>query len=105
MSWPRRRSRRRSRARARHPLAIDAPPEEAAPVVDDDLDSAEQLLARAVVPFVAMLPSPYREAITLTELEGLSQKQAAEILGISLTAMKSRVVRGRDRLGRLVEDA
>ena len=45
-----------------------------------------------------MLPSPYREALTLTELEGLSHKEAAALVGVSLTAMKSRVQRGRDKL-------
>jgi RNA polymerase sigma-70 factor, ECF subfamily len=57
-----------------------------------------------VVPFIAMLPSPYREALTLTELEGLTQKQAAGMLDVSLTGMKSRVQRGRARLRRLLDD-
>jgi RNA polymerase sigma-70 factor (ECF subfamily) len=92
------------RARTRHPLASDDPLEEAAPQSDGEESSAEQLLARAVVPFIAMLPTPYREALTLTELEGLSQRQAAEMLGISPTAVKSRVQRGRARLRGLLED-
>jgi RNA polymerase sigma-70 factor (ECF subfamily) len=33
--------------------------------------------------------------LTLTELEGLTQKEAAERLGLSLSGMKSRVQRGR----------
>jgi RNA polymerase sigma-70 factor, ECF subfamily len=44
------------------------------------------------------LPEPYREAITLTELEGLTQKEFAARLGISLSGAKSRVQRGRERL-------
>jgi RNA polymerase sigma-70 factor (ECF subfamily) len=92
------------RVRARHPLSAEAPPEEAAPVSDGEERSAEQLLAQAVIPFIATLPSPYREALTLTELEGLTQKQAAEMLGVSLTGMKSRVQRGRARLRTLLED-
>jgi RNA polymerase sigma-70 factor, ECF subfamily len=92
------------RVRARHPLAAGEPPEEAAPATEGEERSAEQLLAQVVVPFIAMLPSPYREALTLTELEGLTQKQAAEMLGVSLTGMKSRVQRGRARLRRLLED-
>lgn len=54
--------------------------------------------------FVSMLPSPYREALTLTELEGLTQKEAAEMLGISLSGMKSRVQRGREKLRAALED-
>lgn len=53
--------------------------------------------------FVAMLPSPYREALTLTELEGMTQKDAAFMLGISLPAMKSRVQRGREKLRETLE--
>ncbi|MBK8239755.1 MAG: TauD/TfdA family dioxygenase [Deltaproteobacteria bacterium] len=46
---------------------------------------------------------PYREALTLTELEGLTQREAAEMLGISLSGMKSRVQRGRAQLRRALE--
>jgi RNA polymerase sigma-70 factor, ECF subfamily len=70
---------------------------------DDDGDLVERELATYVAPFVASLPSPYREALTLTELEGLSQKLAAEMLGISLSGMKSRVQRGRVRLRALFD--
>lgn len=82
---------------ARQELALDADPAQ-------DEREAECDLARQVAPFVAMLPSPYREALTLTELQGLSHKQAAEMLGVSLTAMKSRVARGRTQLRRALED-
>jgi RNA polymerase sigma-70 factor (ECF subfamily) len=47
---------------------------------------------------IATLPEPYREAVILTELEGLSQKALAEHLGISLSGAKSRVQRGRELL-------
>lgn len=41
------------------------------------------------------LPEKYREAIELTELQGLTQKEMAERLGISHSGAKSRVQRGR----------
>lgn len=92
------------RSRARHPLpraaaALDgeAPP----PTHDDDL--AEDLTG-CIALFVARLPSPYREAITLTELEGITQKDAAEMLGISLSGMKSRIQRGRARIRAMFEE-
>jgi RNA polymerase sigma-70 factor, ECF subfamily len=44
------------------------------------------------------LPAPYGQALTLTEFDGLTQKQLAERLGISLSGAKSRVQRGRDKL-------
>lgn len=68
------------------------------------IDDAEAVLASYVATFVAMLPSPYREALTLTELEGLTQREAAAMLGVSLTAMKSRVARGRRELRKAFED-
>ena len=44
------------------------------------------------------LPEPYRDAVVLTEFEGLTQKELAERLGISLSGAKSRVQRGREQL-------
>lgn len=55
----------------------------------------ERQLASHVGTLVALLPSPYREALTLTELQGLTQREAADMLGVSLSGMKSRVQRGR----------
>lgn len=44
------------------------------------------------------LDEKYREAILLTELGVLTQKQLAERLGISISGAKSRVQRGRERI-------
>lgn len=74
---------------------------------DDDLPAepdaasdraAEAELAPCLTSMVDRLPEPYRTAITLTTLEGISQADAARQLGISNSGMKSRVQRGRDRL-------
>jgi RNA polymerase sigma-70 factor (ECF subfamily) len=92
------------RARARHPLPDDdATPEVAEPETDDDREAAREL-AGCVTMFVAQLPSPYREAVTLVELEGLTVREAAELAGISISGMKSRVQRGREQL-RVLFDA
>ncbi len=48
---------------------------------NDDDRVEERELASHMALLVAMLPSPYREALTLVELEGHSQKRAAEIVG------------------------
>lgn len=90
------------RLRARHPISEAEPGEQAVEDAENEAD-AEELLATYVAPFVAMLPSPYREALTLTELEGLTQKDAAAMLGISLSGMKSRVQRGRQQLRAAME--
>lgn len=88
-------------------LTADAPDEAldaAAPVawIDEEGD-VEREVAGYLALFVSMLPSPYREALTLTELEGLTQKDAAAMLGISVSGMKSRVQRGRQRLRAALE--
>jgi RNA polymerase sigma-70 factor, ECF subfamily len=87
------------RRAARQPFAADGVFDDpSSPTEADNENLVEQELAKHVAPFVAALPSPYREALTLTELEGLTQKQAATMLGVPLSTMKSRVQRGRDRL-------
>ncbi len=81
------------------PADIDADSLAASPVEDD-----EQALVGCVTPFVARLPQTYRHAITLIELQGLSQAEAAEIEGISLSGMKSRVQRSRAMLREMFEE-
>jgi RNA polymerase sigma-70 factor (ECF subfamily) len=91
------------RARARHPLTADAEvPDAAVEATDDDRDSF-RALSGCVAIFVARLPSPYREAVTLVELEGLTAREAADLAGISVSGMKSRVQRGRAQLRTLFE--
>jgi RNA polymerase sigma-70 factor, ECF subfamily len=88
------------RSRARHPLArTEDDPVEAPGTLSEEVgDGLEGDLAECIALFVSRLPSPYREAVTLTELEGLTQREAAEMLGVSLSGMKSRVQRGRERI-------
>jgi RNA polymerase sigma-70 factor (ECF subfamily) len=70
---------------------------------EEDDNLVEKELANYVAPLIAMLPSPYREALTLTELEGVSQVRAAEMMEISVSGMKSRVQRARQKLRELFE--
>jgi RNA polymerase sigma-70 factor (ECF subfamily) len=76
-------------------------------VVEDDLpaepegtseQAAEAELAPCLTSMIDRLAEPYRTAIALTTLNGISQAAAARQLGISNSGMKSRVQRGRDRL-------
>ena len=94
------------RSRARHPVPADGPKEAEdipAPPSDEEEGAAERGFAQYLAAFVAALPSPYREAITLTELQGMTQKDAAEMLGISLSGMKSRVQRGRQQIQEMLQ--
>jgi RNA polymerase sigma-70 factor (ECF subfamily) len=53
------------------------------------------------------LPAKYREAIVLAEIVGMKLEEVAEIQEASLTAVKSRVSRGKRKLAKLlgVEEA
>ncbi len=53
---------------------------------------------------IRRLPPRYREVIELTELKGVKQVDAARELGISLPAVKSRVLRGRELLREMLLD-
>jgi RNA polymerase sigma-70 factor (ECF subfamily) len=92
------------RRAVKHRLTDGQAAQEEAPEITGDDRAAERELAGYVAPFVAMLQSPYREALTLAELEGLRQKQAADMIGISLSGMKSRIQRGRRQLRKALED-
>jgi RNA polymerase sigma-70 factor, ECF subfamily len=53
---------------------------------------------------IETFPTEDREALTLTEIDGLSREELASELGISLTAAKSRVHRARAKLRKTVEE-
>jgi RNA polymerase sigma-70 factor (ECF subfamily) len=92
------------RQRARHPLTKEEPREIAEPAPEEAAEVGACALAGYLGQLIARLPSPYREAITLTELEGMTQHAAAERSGLSVSGMKSRVQRGREQLRELIEE-
>jgi RNA polymerase sigma-70 factor, ECF subfamily len=61
-------------------------------------------LASCLRPMTNRLPAHYRDAISLVELEGLTQRNAAERCGLSVSGMKSRVQRGRQMLKRMLQE-
>ncbi|MGE0471853.1 MAG: RNA polymerase sigma factor SigZ [Candidatus Nitrospira kreftii] len=61
-------------------------------------------LSSCIRPMIERLSQDYRDAITLVEIEGLTQQAAAEQMGLSLSGMKSRVQRGRRQLKQMLED-
>jgi RNA polymerase sigma-70 factor (ECF subfamily) len=75
------------------------------PEILDPVDNAfrKQLFSYALK-VIETLPPEDREALTLTELDGLSREELASELGISLTAAKSRVHRARGILRKTVEE-
>jgi RNA polymerase sigma-70 factor (ECF subfamily) len=73
------------------------PGEMATEEIQPEFENAEELRV-AVRRMIEQLPAPYGEALVLTEFKGLTQKQLAEHLGISVSGAKSRVQRGREKL-------
>jgi RNA polymerase sigma-70 factor (ECF subfamily) len=91
----------------RRELAAGAPPELELAAVhagvwledgDEAAGQAAQELAHCLRPMLSRLPAHYREAVTLIDLDGLSQQDATLLAGLSLSGMKSRVQRGRRAL-------
>lgn len=61
-------------------------------------EDLEAQLALSLKDTLQMLPPSYRQALILTEYEGISQKELAERLGLSFSGAKSRVQRARQKL-------
>ena len=60
-------------------------------------------LAGCLRPMIERLSEDYLQAITLVDLEGMTQHKAAARLGLSVSGMKSRVQRGRRQLRDMLE--
>ncbi len=74
------------------------------PATDSTADEAQRhWRAERVSRALATLPAVQREAVVLFELEGYSVDEIAALQGVSTSAVKSRLQRGRDRLRRHYE--
>jgi RNA polymerase sigma-70 factor (ECF subfamily) len=75
---------------ARHSAEVDAADPEAILLRSED----RELLRQAV----EGLPLEFREVVVLREMEGLSYKEIAELAGIPMGTVMSRLARARERL-------
>jgi RNA polymerase sigma-70 factor, ECF subfamily len=75
-------------------------------LLDSDEQRAKTIeeLASCLRPMTHRLPAHYRDAISFVELDGLTQREAAERFGLSFSGMKSRVQRGRQMLKRMLHE-
>lgn len=64
-----------------------------APGPDEQL--ASRRLERALAEAIGALAPPYREVLVLRDIEGLTAPEVAEVLGVSVQAVKSRLHRAR----------
>ncbi len=87
--------RRRTRTEAGEVEAEHAPPGEAGcPSCQDGAAGADTTERAEILRALASLPHDQRDAILLTQYEGLSMKQAAAFTGTGVPGVKSRVSRG-----------
>lgn len=63
-----------------------------------------QELLDCLQPMIQRLPEYYREAVILSEIKGLTQKEVAQVQGTSLSGTKSRVQRGRAQLKEMLAE-
>lgn len=83
----------------RHAMPLDEPGMENRLVASDPEEpGAVEELAPGLRAVVEALPERYRQALILTEYEGLNQRELAERLGISFSGAKSRVQRARQKV-------
>lgn len=58
----------------------------------------QELVLTWLAPTIEELPEPYRDAMRLSEIDGLTQAEVASRLSLSLSGAKSRIQRGRVKL-------
>ncbi len=88
--------------RARPAPGVGADVEEVADQVEET--GLDGVVATWLAPAIQELSTSDRQVLELTELEGVAQREAAARLGLTLPALKSRVLRGRERLRRRILD-
>lgn len=99
--WARRRTVRRFFAFAR-PIEAAAAVSDPAPGPDRAAEDREALAA--LWDAIAALPRSLKEPLILRTIDGLSQAETAEVLGISEKAVETRLYRARNRLAELRPD-
>ena len=94
----------------RHQASIDAEPANGrAPVEIEDAsrtpydEVASREVQEAVQQAMLGVPEVFRSAVILRDLEGMSYEEVAEVLDVSVGAVKSRILRGRRLLREILK--
>ncbi|WP_281989500.1 sigma-70 family RNA polymerase sigma factor [Aquimarina aggregata] len=66
--------------------------------IPDDTSDIYSALSGYVEPLIGFLPDTYAQALRMADIDGLKQQEIADMLGLSLTATKSRIQRARKLL-------
>lgn len=83
----------RRRAAARRPSAVDL--DDAPEVADHGPTVVDQVGARELVRWISALPDETRGAVVAVDVVGLSQADAARVLGVRERGVSQRLARGR----------
>jgi RNA polymerase sigma-70 factor (ECF subfamily) len=79
-------------------VPVEALPLETGELLAVDEDLARREMNACIRRYIDNLPPPYRSVLVLSEDEGLTNQQIADMLGISLDTVKIRLHRARARL-------
>jgi RNA polymerase sigma factor (sigma-70 family) len=90
-------------ARRKSRIRFDALPEDAdnrlpSPVATPDAAYLNQMFDADVESALAALPPEFRAAVVLCDVEGLSYDEIADVLGVKMGTVRSRIHRGRSML-------
>jgi RNA polymerase sigma-70 factor (ECF subfamily) len=94
------RARRRRSGQPEETQSLDVPAAQRLPSdggAPDELSHARQM-GEALQAAILALPERYREVLILRDVEGLSTEEAAQVVGIEVRALKSRLHRARMQL-------
>jgi RNA polymerase sigma-70 factor (ECF subfamily) len=69
-----------------------------------EVDTIRGAVLISTIRYMEELPDTYRIPLQLSELEGMTMAQIAARLGLSLTAVKSRIRRGRQILKKMLQE-
>lgn len=65
---------------------------------DPETDFFDSFMDREILEAIDALPEDYREAVVLSDMEGLGYSEIADLVGVPIGTVKSRLFRGRRRL-------
>lgn len=83
--------------------AAENRPEVADPAVGPDEAAASRRALARLEAAIASLPHGLKDPLVLTALEGMSHKEAGEVLGMNAKAVETRVYRARKQLALVLE--
>jgi len=77
---------------------------EAVYIHEEDSKDVAIELGQCISSFISELPEDYKTIMILSEIEGISQKDISEQLGMNYVTVRSKIQRGRKKLKVLISD-